>query len=61
MAWQETNIRSRILLIKIAYFATVTDCVERFLQFNGVELSDLRKICTVYLWYIGETLYKYSE
>ena len=54
MAWQKTKVRGRILLIKLAYFAAVIDCVERYLQFVGIELSDLRKICTFYLWYVGE-------
>ena len=61
MVWQKTRIQACILLIKIFYFAAVTDCVERYLQFNGVELSDLRKICPVYLCYVGETLHKYPE
>ena len=49
------------MLIKIAYLAAVTDYAERNPQFNGVELSDLRKIFTVCLCYVGETLYKYPE
>ena len=44
MAWQKTRIRGHILLIKIAYFTSVTDCVEKYLQFNGVKLPDLHKI-----------------
>ena len=47
------------MLIKNAYFAAVTDCIERHLQFNGVELSDPLKIYIIYLYYVGETLYKY--
>ena len=61
MAWHKTRVLERILLIKIAYFAAVTDCLERYLQFNGEELSDLHKSCTVYMCYVGVTLYKYPE
>ena len=46
------------LPVKVAYFAAVTDCVKRYLQFNGKELSVK---FALFMCYVGETLYKYPE